>query len=171
VQGLEWWLDAHISLASELLCLEQQLEALYDDAAHTETMRRLTAHTEAVRDALYELYCDAADPRMALHVGPGAPLEKQVRGTYAWCSKVVALLTSVTSGLGAGGPDWGAAKADFREATRSYVAPNESLRDAVRGLLIDFTSPVEPLRNLQQDIEQLFATTAELQGILAKRFG
>jgi hypothetical protein len=160
-----------MGLASELLCLEQLLDALYDDAAHTETMRRLTAHTEAVRDALYELYCDAADPRMALLVGPGAPLEKQVRGTYAWCLRVVALLTSVTSGLGAGSPDWSAAKAEFREATRSYVEPNESLRDGVRGLLIDFSSPVEPLRNLQQDVEQLFATTTELQTTLAKRFG
>jgi hypothetical protein len=176
VPGLEWWLAAHMGLASELLWLEQLLDAIPEGGAHVETMRRLVGHAEAVRDALYELYCDAADQRVArlLGQGPEATLEERVRLSYAWCTSVVGVLATVTNGLRAradAGPDWAAAKAAFRHAQGLYREPSSELRDAVRALPIDFVSPIEPLRNLPQDLNQLFSSVEELHTTLAKRFG
>lgn len=170
VQGLEWWLDTHMHLASDLLCLEQLVEGLAGGGAPSETLRRLTAQAGEVRDALYELYCDAADPRMAPVVEPGAALEQDVRRRYAWCTRIVAVLTAIADGLRRGGPDWGAIKAGFRDAAERYAGASDVLRDAVKGLLVDFTSPVEPLRNLPQDLEQLFGSAERLHEKLASRF-
>jgi hypothetical protein len=174
VPGLEWWLGAHVGLASELLWLEQLLDAIPEAGAHVETMRRLVGHAEAVRDALYELYCDAADERVAHLLGSEAPLEERVRLSYAWCTSVVGVLATVTNGLrarGDAGPDWAAAKAAFRHAERLYRERSNELREAVRSLPIDFASPIEPLRNLPQDLDQLFTSVEELHTTLAKRFG
>jgi hypothetical protein len=162
-----------MGLASELLWLEQLLEGVAEGGAHLGTMRRLVSHVEAVRDALYELYCDAADERTApLLAGEGA-LGSFVRHSYAWCKSVVTVLAAITYDLrarGEAGLDWPAAKAGFREAEALLPAP-AGLRDAVRALPIDFTSPIEPLRNLPHDLEQLFAAIEALHSTLAKRFG
>jgi hypothetical protein len=171
VVGLEWWLDAHMGLASGLLWVGQLLDTVPEGDAHAETVRRLAAHTEAVRDALYELYCDAADDRIVPRLGRGTPLEDHVRGSYGWCVRVVGLLASVTNGLRAESrPDWAIAKAEFLASTRSYPAVHPSLREAVGALPIDFSSPIEPLRNLPHDLDQLIAATEELQAMLGKRF-
>jgi hypothetical protein len=178
VPALEWWLDAHMALASELLWLEQLLDGVPPTSklgpgggAHGEAVRHLVACVEGVRDALYELYCDAADDRMAPLVRRGAALETQVRGAYAWCTLVVGLLAMVINGLRSpAGPDWGAAKRAFRQASARYTGSSEVLRAAVRILPVDFSSPIEPLRNLPQDLEHLFAAGAELHAALAKRF-
>ena len=53
----------------------------------------LAAQAEGVRDALYELYCDAADERLRAWTGPGAPFEAQVRGSYGWCASVVTMVS------------------------------------------------------------------------------
>jgi hypothetical protein len=171
VVGLEWWLDAHMGLASGLLWVGQLLDTVPEGDAHGETVRRLAAHTEAVRDALYELYCDAADDRAAPLVGRGTPLEQHVRGSYGWCVRVVGLLATVTNGLRAESrPDWIIAKGEFRAATNHYPVVPAELREAIRALPIDFTSPIEPLRNLPNDLDQLIAATQELQAMLGKRF-
>jgi hypothetical protein len=180
VRGLEWWLTAHMDLASELLWLEQLLDSMPDGGPHVThvgTMRRLVSHVEAVRDALYELYCDAADERMAPLLGPEAPLEAYVRLSYAWCTCVVGVLVAITSGLrarGEAGPDWSAAKAGFRRAEQLYPRAPQAVSDlqvALRHLAIDFGSPVEPLRNLPHDLEQLSTAIEEARTTLAKRFG
>lgn len=172
VTGLEWWLDAHMGLASGLLWLGQLLETVPEGDSHADTVRRLGAHTDAVRDALYELYCDAADARLAPLLGRTGPLEQHVRGSYAWCVRAVGLLATVTNGLRAPtGPDWSIAKGEFRDLAGRFPGSPDMLRDLVRGLAIDFSSPTEPLRNLPQDIEQLGTSMQELQSMLAKRFG
>jgi hypothetical protein len=171
VVGLEWWLDAHMALASQLLWLEQLLDTVPESGAHAETVYRLVQRAEAVRDALYELYCDAADPRMEALVGRGAALERYVRGSYAWCVLVVGLLAMVTNGLRwPAGPDWSAAKRGHRHASEHYRGRDEGLRQAVAALPIELSSPVEPLRNLPQDLERLFSAAAELHGALGSRF-
>jgi hypothetical protein len=170
VPALEWWLDAHMALASQLLWLRQMLDAVPSPGAHAEAVNQLIDCTENVRDALYELYCDAADDRMSRLVGRGAALELHVRGSYAWCVRVVGLLATLTNGLRTpAGPDWGTAKRGFRQASERYPGPPESLRDVVRSLPIDFASPIEPLRNLPQDLEQLFGAMGELHAGLGKR--
>ena len=171
VVGLEWWLAAHMGLASGLLWVGQLLDTVAEGDAHAETVRGLAAHTASVRDALYELYCDAADDRVAPLMGRGTPLEQHVRGSYGWCVRVVGLLATVTNGLRAESrPDWTIAKGEFRASTRHYPEVPPELRDAVRALPIDFSSPIEPLRNLPQDLDQLIAATEELKAMLAKRF-
>jgi hypothetical protein len=170
VQALEWWLDAHMALASQLLWLRQMLESVPAPGAHREAVGQLIDCTENVRDALYELYCDAADDRISRLVGRGAALELHVRGSYAWCVRVVGLLATVTNGLRTpAGPDWAAAKRGFWQASDRYPGPPEALREAVRTLPIDFASPIEPLRNLPADLEQLFDTMGELHAGLGKR--
>jgi hypothetical protein len=175
VPGLEWWLNAHMDLASELLWLEQLLDAsVPESGAHVEAVRGLAAKAEAVRDALYELYCDAADERVAPLVGAEALLESRVRVTYAWCRRIVATLAAITSGVRSHGdirPDWAVVKSGFRRAAELYTPASDALRQAVRDLPIDFTSPIEPLRNLPRDLEQLFASVDELHAALTKRFG
>ena len=171
VVGLEWWLDAHMALASQLLWLQQLLDTVPAGGAHAETVRHLVTLTEGVRDALYELYCDAADERVASLVGRGAALERYVRGSYAWCVLVVGLLAMVTNGLRwPAGPDWAAAKRGYRQATEQLQVADDALRAAVAALPIERSSPVEPLRNLAQDLEQLFSAGAELQKALGSRF-
>jgi len=170
VQGLEWWLDAHMGLASGLAWLDQLLDG-GATGAFAATVRGLAAQAEAVRDALYELYCDAADERLHEWIGPGAPFEAQVRGSYAWCASVVTLLGAITNGLrNEGGPDWSAAKALFRDVERKYVRPSQTLKEAMSALQLDTNSPVEPLRNLPRDLGRLLMESEALQGALAARF-
>jgi hypothetical protein len=84
---------------------------------------------------------------------------------------VVGLLATVTNGLRSENrPDWGIAKAEFRTAAQHYPAMPATLRDDVLALPIDFSSPIEPLRNLPQDLEQLTLATEALQVMLAQRF-
>jgi hypothetical protein len=167
-----------MDVASELLWLDQLLDVAPQSAsqrsAHVDAVRRLAQQAEGVRDALYELYCDAADRRMAHLVGSGGLLEIRVRATYRWCARIVGLLAAISSGLrdpSDVGPDWAAAKAGFREAAALYAPASEELRAAVSALRFDFASPVEPLRHLPRDVEQLFAAVDELHGSLQKRFG
>lgn len=171
VAGLEWWLDAHMGLASGLAWLDQLLDGGGTTGAFAATVRGLAAQAEGVRDALYELYCDAADERLRDWTRSGTPFEAQVRGSYAWCSSVVALLGAITNALrGEGGPDWSAARALFRDVERKYARPEPGLKEALGALQIDTGNPVEPLRNLPQDLGRLFVESEALQGALAARF-
>lgn len=170
VTALEWWLDAHMALASELAWLEQ-LRDTGHGSAHAETVRHLVNQVEAVRDALYELYCDAADERLAPLVPAGAALEHHVRASYTWCSRVVGLLAMILSGLRSeAGADWQTIKRGFRVACGLYVGPSDALRDAARGLAIDTANPTEPLRNFQRDLEALFVAAEQLNTTLSTRF-
>jgi hypothetical protein len=171
VVGLEWWLEAHMEVVGELALLEQLVDG-DEGSPHASTMQLLTAHAEAVRDALYELYCDAADPRVAPLLGSDAPLEQHVRCCYAWCGRVVAMLGALAHGIRSeAGPDWALAKKGFRSASVMYVGPSQRLRAAVQGLAIDSANPTEPLRNLLADLDAMFHANEQLQNTLAKRFG
>jgi hypothetical protein len=109
---------------------------------------------------------------MAPLLGPEAALERYVRDCYAWCARVVGLLASVMAGLrSGGGPDWAGAKAEFRLAAAQYVTLSPLDLAAARALTIDFTSPVEPLRNLPEDLDRLVDMARELHATLEKRFG
>jgi hypothetical protein len=172
VPELEWWLDSHMTLVSRLASLEMLLGAWSEGQAHVETMRKLAADAEAVRDALYELYCDAADDRLESALGPRDAFGEHVRGAYAWCGRVVALLVAIARGLRTpAGPEWTAVKLSFREASEVYPAPSAELRVAIAELAIDTGSPVEPLRHLSKHVDSLFSVTDTLHLALAKRFG
>jgi hypothetical protein len=183
VPEIEWWLDAHMGLAADLLCIEQLLEAVGGRSVppsrpgesrgngHVDTVRHLAAHVEAVRDALYELYCDAADERVASVFASGAPIEQHVRASYSWCASVVALLLGLTNGLRSSeGTDWASVKATYRTTEGRFAPPSESLREAISSLSVDYASPIEPLRNLPQHLDDLFTAAAALRETLAKRF-
>jgi hypothetical protein len=177
VLGLEWWLGAHMNLASSLLWLEQQWgghvepPSSHRTEVHTETMRTLVAQAAAVRDALYELYCDAADGRLAPMVSSGGVLGTHVRATYKWCERTVALVSGIGSSLReAEGPDWTAAKTSYRETVALYPGSGWAARKAADSLGVDFSSPVEPLRGFPQHLDQLLAAVDELHDSLTKRF-
>lgn len=183
LKGLEWWLGAHMNLASSLLWLEQhhgegaEPPSSHRTEGHLEAMRGMVAHAATVRDALYELYCDAADPRVEKLVSRGGPLEAYVRAAYPWCEGVVALLGRLSADLRAGAlPDLTAAKATYQSLAALYpgslasVGSGDALVAAVKALGIDFTSPVEPLRGLLHDIQQLLSGIDAFHATLTKRF-
>jgi hypothetical protein len=176
VEGLEWWLGAHMNLASSLLWLEQQSgdeepPSSHRTDGHVDAVRGMVAQAAAVRDALYELYCDAADPRLASMALRGGILEVHVRASYQWCERVVALLSRFSAELREpAGPDWSEAKATVRETAGLYPGAGDDLRLAVKALGIDFSSPIEPLRGLLHDLEQLLSATEILYVTLSKRF-
>jgi hypothetical protein len=162
-----------MGLASDLLCLGQALDVLPEGrATHADALRQLSAHVAEVRDALYELYCDAAHPRTSDLHGFLGSLEPHVRQAYAWCGAVVALFLQVAAQLRAESAlDWEAAKAAYRAAVEKLPRFALGLREAVYGFGIDFTSPVEPLRNLTTNLDQFAGTVDALDEALAKRFG
>jgi hypothetical protein len=82
------------------------------------------------------------------------------------------LLAGLSAELRAGAtPSWTAAKAAYREASVVYPGTGEEVLDGVKALGIDFTSPVEPLRGLLNDLAQLLTTMRTMHDGLAKRFG
>jgi hypothetical protein len=68
-------------------------------------------------------------------------------------------------------PSWTEAKAAYHETSHLYPGSGDAVLGAVKALGIDFTSPVEPLRSLLHDLEQLLAGMHRLHDGLAKRFG
>jgi hypothetical protein len=181
VPGLEWWLGAHMALAADLLCLPLVADLLClpplvesgpeAHEAHAMAVRQLSQLCDAVRDALYELYCDAADPRAAELSGLLAALEPPVRDTYAWCASVVAFLTWIAGELRSEtGLDWSAAKVRYRELAAKRPQADDRPRALVASSPIDFASPVEPLRNLLANLDNLAAAISALDEALSKRF-
>jgi hypothetical protein len=167
--GLEWWLDSHMALASDLLCLVQMLDAAPD--AHGDALRQLCGLCDAVRDVLYELYCDAAHPRVGDHPGFLIALEPGVRASYDWCAAVVRFLAQVAAQLRSGGElDWGDAKATYRQVAAKRPIYEQRLFRLARSLPVDFASPVEPLRNLPANLDHLGRSVALLDNALVKRF-
>jgi hypothetical protein len=177
LEGLEWWLGAHMNLASSLLWLEQhhgdgtEPPSSHRTDSHLDAMREMVAQAAAVRDALYELYCDAADRRLESLTSRGGILEVRVRASYQWCEGVVALLGRLSADLRAGTvPDWTEARATYRGLAGLYPGTGDDVREAVKALGIDFSSPVEPLRGLLHDIDQLLTGMNDFHATLAKRF-
>jgi hypothetical protein len=162
-----------MALAADLHCLAQVLDSVPEvRLTHADAVRQLSVHCDSMRDALYELYCDAAHPHAAYVVGFLGALEPSVRESYAWCSSVVALLTQIANELrDESGPEWSAAKASYKSvAERRPRTSPEGARSLVCKLGINFESPVEPLRNLPVNLDHLADATAGLDEALAKRF-
>ncbi len=172
VPRLEWWLTAHMGLASGLLCLVQLVDAApAERATHAAAVRQLSALCASVRDALYELYCDAAHPHAAELTTFLPALEGHVRDCYSWCVAVVALLVQVATGLRSDAAlDWEAVRASSKAVAEKLPKSTVALRTVGRSLAIDFASPVEPLRNLPANLESLAAAVAALDDALAMRF-
>jgi hypothetical protein len=178
VRGLEWWLSAHMNLASSLLWLEQhhgegtEPPPSHREEGHSQAMRQMVAQAAALRDALYELYCDAADPRLDGLASRGGVLEVRVRASYLWCEGVVALLARISADLRSGTvPDFTEAKATYKGLAPVFPGKGDEVRAAVKALGIDFASPIEPLRGLLHDVEQLLADTDAFHASLEARFG
>jgi hypothetical protein len=166
-----------MNLASSLVWLEQQYGDHFEPPSshrtevHVEAVRTLAAQAAAVRDALYELYCDAADKRLLPMVTSGGVLETHVRAAYKWCEHAVALVTSVGSSLrDAEGPDWGAVKTAYRETVAMYPGSGWEARKAADTIGVDFSSPIEPLRGFPQHLDQLLTAVDEFHESLTKRF-
>jgi len=166
VEGLEWWLDSHVEFASRLLCMGQAIESVGAPADRM-ALSGATRVLEHVRDALYELYCDAADIRLADLLISGRELDLHVRATYDWCGAIVDGMNAFACRLReANESSEGCFPQAFRHAGTLPVPPMDPLLAAIRGLHLNFASPVEPLRNLERDIEQLHASVEELRPIV-----
>jgi hypothetical protein len=158
VTGIEWWLDAHMHAASSLLCLERAVRE-----SENEDRRRIEAAVAplgAVRDAVYMLYCDASDPRMAALVDEGGVVSVYVRGIYTWLDRVIGCLRGALRGE------------TTEKATEIDDATNAAagrLDAALANLDIDDASPVDPLRNLRADLAETFTATASARAALARR--
>ena len=166
VSGHEWWLDAHMNAAANILCLEQLVDVVMDsaDVLALERVRALIARLGDVRDALYELYCDAADPRMRGSSTPDGPLTKYITGVYAFSDHVNDRVATITTAMRTDSADW-----TLLAPTIDASAPlfeedlRRSVRDSVHGLGVDFSNHVEPLRNLPKDVEEMFLAAISLR--------
>lgn len=163
VSGHEWWLESHMGVAANILCFEQSLGAEDENGK----LGALAKEVGEVRDALYELYCDAADARMEPVAAAQGTLAVYIAALYAWCDRVVdALIVQSMDARGAA-IDLSAARA----VTEPRVFDEEThrnIRERVSALGVDFASPVEPLRNLPKDVEQMFAAAAALRDELTR---
>jgi hypothetical protein len=174
----EWWLGGHIQLASRVHSLEQQLDGLpadpATDAAVTVVRSALDPIAE-VRDALYEVYCDAADLRMRPMASPGSPLTEYIGALYLFAERAVSALVLLVAGLKAGQPDWAGARRGFADAALGFErAAAPVLDDIERELFllpIDVASPVEPLRNARKDAHAMFRSAARLEACIGRLFG
>jgi hypothetical protein len=165
VAGVEWWLDAHMSVVSSLSVLEQ----LVDDVKLTGVAAELANDLSELRDALYELYCDAADERMRAVITESSPFTKYIKGLYASLEAVLKAFIAVANGARSGsGVNWSpvAAHADHLADTSA----DDAIRAAITALAIDAKSPIEPLRNLSKDVASTFAAARALAERLS-RFG
>jgi hypothetical protein len=166
VAGVEWWLDAHMSLVSSLSLLEQLLEGAKAEVAGG---RGLANDLSELRDALYELYCDAADERMRSVTTESSPFTRYVRQLYASCEAVVGAFIMVAAAARAGKTvEW----APLEE--HAHHLADAGAVDAIRAVLsplsIDARNPVEPLRNLPKDLASTYAAARTLAERLS-RFG
>jgi hypothetical protein len=150
VAGLEWWLEAHMNLAGGQLCVEQILAS--DDAFG----RAVSASLETLRDDLYEMYCDAADPRMQSLASQSEPLGRYVRAVYTLADELVAFLLEFDRA-----PDRLTAFADRLHA----LPPLEADRWLAK-LELDENNPVEPLRRLPRDCAALTSSVELLARVL-----
>lgn len=149
VASLEWWLEAHMSLAGGQLCVEQALDAR--DASATAVSLSL----ESLRDALYEMYCDAADPRLHALASIEAALGRYVRTIYIVIEGVVSFMLDAASVH----PDRKARASQLADA----ISLLPELDDAwVAKLEIDATNPLEPLRHLSRDVAALTVAVREV---------
>jgi hypothetical protein len=155
VGGIEWWLDAHMHAVSSLLCLEQTLTTRTEQDAPVEDALDALG---GVRDALYALYCDAGDPRLAPLVQSSGVLHGYVRAIYAWLRRVLDGLRAQARGA----PTFATKR--LQQAERTLVAATTTAGDeldaAIASLPIDDASPVDPLRNLRADVAEAFTACA-----------
>jgi hypothetical protein len=155
VGGIAWWLDAHMQAVSSLLCLERTLATLGDqNAALVEALDALGG----VRDALYALYCDAGDPRLAPLLGKAGVLGGYVRAIYLWLGRVLDALRSRVRGA----PMLVTRRLQNAERTlvAATAAAGDALDAAIASLAIEDESPVDPLRNLRTDVAETFTACA-----------
>src|SRR5438445_10326654 len=84
VSGHEWWLESHMNAASNILCLAQMVDSVMDtaDVLAVDRVRALAERLSEVRDSVYELYCDAADPRMRGRSTPDGALTEYITRFY-----------------------------------------------------------------------------------------
>lgn len=171
VSGHEWWLEAHMNAAANVLCLEQHVDTVMDsaDVMDIDRVRALIARLGDVRDALYEVYCDAADPRMHGKSTPDGPLTSYITRLYSWCETVGDRLATVTTGMRGSAADWSALASVVGEGALFAEETRRQVRDSVHALDVDFASPFEPLRNLPRDVEQMFLSAVALRDELAAR--
>jgi hypothetical protein len=170
VPGHEAWFESHMDVASSLLCLEQLVDHVPEESA--EKIRGFMRDLEAVRDALYEMYCDAADERLKPLAAQGAPLDVFVTKLYAACKSVLECLVLLATSLKRGEAPPDDVIRSLAAASNLFVFPGASeLLRMVKELEIDVTSPVEPLRNLHKDLDEMFSSATWLHHNLKKQFG
>ena len=175
VVGLEWWLDAHMGLASGMLWLAQLLDTVPEGDAHAETVRTLAAHTEegSARRALRALA--ATSPTTALpRWWDRGPRFREACPGQLWLVRARGGTPRDGDERPPGGVE---ARLDHREGRVPGV--HQPLSDVpARGapgrpraphrLHQSHRAAAQPTAGPPRD--QLIAATEELQAMLAKRF-
>lgn len=152
VAGLEWWLEAHMSLAGGQLCVEQAM--MPDDSAG----QAISARLEELRDALYEMYCDAADPRMHEVASVDGALGRYVRALYVTTEEVVSFMLD-------------AERAPERATELGKAIASLPALDGewLAGLGVDANNPLEPLRHIARDMAALTSAVSQLGLVLGEQ--
>ena len=169
---LEWWLDAHMNVASNLLCLESKTEDVgvlsarrLEQTRGAESIAAFLAPLGELRDALYELYCDCGDPRMRALQGADTPLAAYVSGLYALCDEILEAL-AVVSGMRGGPPDLVQVTSDMKIRCSAFAHASSRLPDeaaaALASVAVDATNAVDPLRNVGEHFQDVVRAAGAL---------
>jgi hypothetical protein len=164
---LEWWLDAHMNVATNLMCLEQAVAASGDRLQKTgpACLAALLGPLGELRDALYELYCDGGDPRMRALQTAGSPLSAYVSGLYALCDEILETF-AVASGLPSGHPELAETASEIATRCAAYAAATTDLPEkatqALAAVAVDATNPVDPLRNASQHLRDVIRAADDI---------
>jgi hypothetical protein len=169
--GLEWWIDAHMTVASNLLCLEQMLDKCEtaggsNSDPHVVFVARSLAPLTDLRDALYELYCDASDVRMRPLTTLGGPIAMYVCALYAACDEILEALMGLVSETLRGKPRVADAVAEAEERCKAFASASSELSEgasrALARIAVDLTNPVDPLRSAAQNLQNAIEAAARL---------
>jgi hypothetical protein len=162
VTGVEWWLDAHMGVVSSMSILEQLLDGVKLAGAS-----ELAADLSELRDALYELYCDAADDRMRAVTTEACPFTKYIKGLYTSADAVLAAFIMVAAAARSKKQiDWAPLEEQVHHL--ADTSADDAIRAALAPLQIDAKNPTEPLRNLQKDVASTFAAARTLAERLSR---
>jgi hypothetical protein len=159
--------ELQLNFQVNLLCLENTLEQMsYDRSANAaaDTLRTRIQELTDVRDALNDIYLDAAEPAFAPLFGAEAPLTAYIKGVYLWCNEVTGALTELSNALRVLQPDWFELRQRIDRAGMWYFdgLPREIRPELERHQVrADFA----------EEIEQLFFAAIYLAQGLDKKFG
>ena len=130
------------------------------------------AELDHLRDALNDLYLEAAAPEVADALAQDGVFTEYLRGVYAWAEALLRALEVLNVELTALKPDWFRMRSRINDARDFYLA---NLEDDVRGAIEALNRGSHPeaktlIRDLGTRVDAVIVTSRTLLGGVSRRF-